>query len=82
MAGEGAEEVTDEIKGSGGDAVAIKTDVSSEAEVGAMVRATKDTFGRLDVLFNNAGVGYSAGDRFTMASVWTPRRRTGMPCLL
>lgn len=63
--GDGAEEVAREIKGSGGEAVAVATDVSREVEVKAMIEA----FGRLDVLFNNAGVGYSAADRFTMASV-------------
>lgn len=67
--GDGAEEVAGEIKGSGGEAVAVATDVSREVEVKAMIEATIEAFGRLDVLFNNAGVGYSAADRFTMASV-------------
>lgn len=67
--GEGAEEVADEIRDSGGEAVAVATDVSREAEVKAMIGAATETFGRLDVLFNNAGVGYSAADRITMASV-------------
>ena len=34
-----------------------------------MIRVTVDEFGTLDVLFNNADVGYSATDRLTMASV-------------
>jgi meso-butanediol dehydrogenase / (S,S)-butanediol dehydrogenase / diacetyl reductase len=67
--GDGAEEVAGEIKSSGGEAVAVATDVSREVEVKAMIEATIEAFGRLDVLFNNAGVGYSAADRFTMASV-------------
>jgi meso-butanediol dehydrogenase / (S,S)-butanediol dehydrogenase / diacetyl reductase len=67
--GDGAEEVAGEIKGSGGEAVAVATDVSREVEVKAMIEAAIEAFGCLDVLFNNAGVGYSAADRFTMASV-------------
>jgi meso-butanediol dehydrogenase / (S,S)-butanediol dehydrogenase / diacetyl reductase len=67
--GDGAEEVAGEIKSSGGEAVAVATDVSREVEVKAMIEAAIEAFGRLDVLFNNAGVGYSAADRFTMASV-------------
>jgi NAD(P)-dependent dehydrogenase (short-subunit alcohol dehydrogenase family) len=34
--------------------------VSREEEVAEMIRVTVDEFGTLDVLFNNAGVGYSA----------------------
>jgi NAD(P)-dependent dehydrogenase (short-subunit alcohol dehydrogenase family) len=67
--GDGAEEVAGEIKSSGGEAVAVATDVSREVEVKAMIEAAIEAFGRLDILFNNAGVGYSAADRFTMASV-------------
>lgn len=67
--GEGAEKVALDIEGSGGEAVAVATDVSREAEVEAMIGAATEAYGRLDVLFNNAGVGYSAADRFTMASV-------------
>jgi NAD(P)-dependent dehydrogenase (short-subunit alcohol dehydrogenase family) len=44
------------IMKSGGDAAFVKTDVSKEAEVEALVDQTVSTFGRLDVAFNNAGV--------------------------
>src|SRR5215470_12092902 len=37
-------------------ALFVHADVSKEAEAEAMVRATLDRFGRLDVLYNNAGV--------------------------
>jgi len=39
-----------------GSARAIKCDVQSEADCLAAVQATLDAFGRIDVLFNNAGV--------------------------
>ncbi len=42
------------IHQAGGDAVFIPTDVSQEEQVRAMVSATLDRYGRIDVLFNNA----------------------------
>jgi NAD(P)-dependent dehydrogenase (short-subunit alcohol dehydrogenase family) len=58
-AGDSAEEVAREI---GGDdtVLATKSDVTVAADVDAMVRATEDAFGRVDVLVNNAAV--CAGD--------------------
>lgn len=48
--------VAGEITGAGGQAIAAPTDVSRPDHVEAMVRAAVDTYGRLDVLFNNAGI--------------------------
>jgi NAD(P)-dependent dehydrogenase (short-subunit alcohol dehydrogenase family) len=67
--GEDAEAVVSEIKYAGGEATAARADVSNEAQVAAMIGMAVDRYGRLDVLFNNAGVGPSASDRLTMASV-------------
>src|SRR5688572_15650189 len=50
-----AEEVTREISAAGGRAFACRADVSREPEVRAMMQATRDRWGRLDVLVNNAG---------------------------
>jgi meso-butanediol dehydrogenase / (S,S)-butanediol dehydrogenase / diacetyl reductase len=66
---EGAQEVVRDITDSGGEAATARVDVSREAEVEDMIRQAVEEFGRLDVLFNNAGVGYSASDRMKMASV-------------
>lgn len=38
------------------EAIAVKCDVSKEDEVAAVVKAAVDKFGRLDVMFNNAGI--------------------------
>ena len=38
-------------------ALAVATDLSDEAAVHALFAKTKDVFGRLDLLFNNAGTG-------------------------
>jgi NAD(P)-dependent dehydrogenase (short-subunit alcohol dehydrogenase family) len=51
-----ADEVVNEIKASGGEAVANGADVSSWEQAGAMIQQAIDTFGRLDILVNNAGI--------------------------
>jgi 3-oxoacyl-[acyl-carrier protein] reductase len=51
-----AQEVVDEIEKNGGQALAVKVDVSTRASVNAMVQAVLDHFGgRIDILINNAG---------------------------
>lgn len=48
------------IRGQGGQAIAVPTDVSDSTQVQALVAATLAHFGRLDIAFNNAGVeGFS-----------------------
>ncbi len=49
-----ADEVVKSIVHSGGMAIALRADVTSEAEVKAMVETAVKTFGRLDVVVNNA----------------------------
>jgi NAD(P)-dependent dehydrogenase (short-subunit alcohol dehydrogenase family) len=44
------------VRDAGGDAIFVKTDVSSEAEVKALVDATVRKYGKLDCAFNNAGI--------------------------
>ena len=56
--GEAAEAVAAQIDGAGGAAVALRADVTDKADVAAMMRAALDTYGRLDVLVNNAGVSH------------------------
>lgn len=51
-----AEETLLEIKELGGEATFVRTDVSSPEDVEAMVATTVETYGRLDVAFNNAGL--------------------------
>ena len=48
--------VAERIRGAGGEAVFVSADVSNVDDVKALMAATKDAFGRLDVLHNNAGV--------------------------
>ena len=54
------EEAASEGKASGAKSLVVPTDVSDPAAIKALFAKTKDTFGRLDVLFNNAGIGAQA----------------------
>ena len=49
-------ETKGEIEGVGGSCLSLKCDISSRAQVEEMIRETKDTFGRVDILINNAGL--------------------------
>ncbi|MEZ4595373.1 MAG: glucose 1-dehydrogenase [Chloroflexota bacterium] len=51
-----ADETVATVTGAGGRAIAVRADVSQEADARGMVEAAVDTFGRIDVLYNNAGV--------------------------
>ena len=64
LAGRRADALEETIKLSGapaGQALAVPTDVTDQASVKALFAATKAKFGRLDVLFNNAGVNAPGG---------------------
>jgi NAD(P)-dependent dehydrogenase (short-subunit alcohol dehydrogenase family) len=53
---QGGKEVVQEVETSGGKASFVRVDVSNEADVRKMVHAAEATFGRLDVIMNNAGI--------------------------
>ncbi|RJT96576.1 SDR family oxidoreductase [Arthrobacter frigidicola] len=55
------EEVAADIRAAGGRALFLRTDVTVEAEVKALVETTVATYGRLDGAFNNAGGGNAVG---------------------
>lgn len=50
------QKVVDEIKNSGGEAIAFKLDVSDKSEVDSVVAEIVKKFGQLDILINNAGI--------------------------
>jgi acetoin reductase-like protein len=54
---ENAVAVAEEIAAQGGQAAALRVDVTSRADAQKMVREAVDRFGRLDILVNNAGIG-------------------------
>jgi NAD(P)-dependent dehydrogenase (short-subunit alcohol dehydrogenase family) len=66
---ENGKQVEQEIVGVGQQALFIKTDVSDEANIVALVEEVMDRFGKINVVFNNAGVGFSSNSKYKMASL-------------
>ena len=52
------EDVAAEVKRMGGEALIIPTDVAVQEDIESMVNATIEQWGRIDVLFNNAGISF------------------------
>jgi NAD(P)-dependent dehydrogenase (short-subunit alcohol dehydrogenase family) len=67
---EGARKAAEAIIGAGGRALALALDVRNAAEVKALVEKTLATFGRIDVLFANAGIGSSSRLADTSDEEW------------
>jgi len=53
---EDADRIVADIKAKGGKAIAVKGDVAKADDMGRLFEETKKTFGRMDVLVNNAGI--------------------------
>src|SRR5579864_1255814 len=49
----------EELRAAGGEAVYVHADVADAADAAAMIEAAEGAFGRLDVLFNNAGISHA-----------------------
>ncbi|MGD8473612.1 MAG: SDR family oxidoreductase [Anaerolineae bacterium] len=64
------EAAAQEIRAAGGKALFVHCDVSQKAEVDALVKATVDHFGQIDVVVNNAGVNHSANFFDTTEDDW------------
>ncbi len=59
-----------EINETGGEAMYLHLDVTSEADWAATVRAAVDSYGKLDILVNNAGILLRKGVEETSAEEW------------
>jgi len=64
-------ETVELVRGAGGEATFVRTDVSSEPDARAMVDHAIATYGRLDCLYNNAGVMPEADHSVTDTDVAT-----------
>ena len=59
--------LADDINSNGGTAVALECDVSVEEEVERTIEIVMKTFGQIDVLINNAGIGsFKRVDQFSL----------------
>jgi glucose 1-dehydrogenase len=67
---EAAEAIASDIRASGGEAFAIKADVSDEGAVEQMIATTVERFGRLDILVANSGLQKDAPFRDLSLEDW------------
>ncbi len=68
----GGQETVDMVMDAGGRAIYVHADVSKARDCERMVAAAEDVFGKLNIMFNNAGIMHSADDDaiHTEESVW------------
>lgn len=69
---EAGQAVLSEIETAGGKGLYVHADVAQAADCEQMVKAAEDAFGKLDILFNNAGISHAADDDAlsTTEEVW------------
>lgn len=67
---EGGKETVKQIKKQGGEAIFVKTDVSSANDIDQMVKTCLDQFNRIDILVNNAGILRSSVFHETSEKDW------------
>jgi NAD(P)-dependent dehydrogenase (short-subunit alcohol dehydrogenase family) len=65
-----ARAVAAEIAARGGEAIALRADVSKAADAERMVAETVQRFGRLDILYNNAGIGFARRTHLLSEEEW------------
>jgi NAD(P)-dependent dehydrogenase (short-subunit alcohol dehydrogenase family) len=67
---ETGEETVTLIEQAGGEAIFVHADVSQAADVQRMIQTTVETYGKIDILFNNAAVTLPASVVDTTEEVW------------
>lgn len=55
-------ETVDLVRSAGGEAAYVRADVSQPAAAEAMISFAEETYGKLNILFNNAGISHAADD--------------------
>ena len=54
------EELVEEIKAAGGEGIYVQADMMKEDDMDKVLESTIAAYGRIDILFNNAGIAFSA----------------------
>lgn len=52
------DKIASEIRAAGGDAIVVPCDVRQKDQVSALIKSTVTAFGQVDIMINNAGIGY------------------------
>lgn len=76
-----ARETTDRVNALGQCATVIKTDISVESEVVALANQVREKHGRVDILYNNAGVLFHGKDAIAhelSADIWDATMRVNV----
>ena len=68
---EEANDVVERIKEFGGDAIAVKADVSNESDVKKLISETIKRFKKIDILYNNAGIELQKPITVTTEEEWS-----------
>jgi NAD(P)-dependent dehydrogenase (short-subunit alcohol dehydrogenase family) len=77
-----AEETVKLITGDGGRATALQADVTKESEAEKVVEAAVSSYGRLDILFNNVGIGLGSGGLKVTEEEWDAVMDTNLKSIL
>jgi len=67
---EGVEQVAQEVRGRGAEALALAVDVTNESEARRWMEETRSRFGRVDILINNVGGSRPGGNLTTSGEDW------------
>jgi NAD(P)-dependent dehydrogenase (short-subunit alcohol dehydrogenase family) len=67
---EAGHRTSDETQAAGGQAIFVRADVSKAADCQRMIQVAEETFGKVDVLFNNAGIMHSEDDDALATEEW------------
>lgn len=62
--------VVNGIKEAGGEAFFFAADITDEAKLDELIAATKETYGKIDVLVNNAGIAYLSPMELHDQDIW------------
>ncbi len=79
---EAAEETVETIKRQGGQAVAISADATKEADAKRIVEGAISSFGKIDILFNNVGIGLGERGLKIMEKDWDMVMSTNLKSIM
>jgi len=79
---EAAEETVKLINSEGGQAIAMQADVTTEPGAKKVVEAAIANYGRLDILFNNVGIGMGGGGLKVSEEEWDAVMNTNLKSIL